>query len=202
MTKIISMLLVVMVAVLSFATVGSAATITAGQIDAAEQMYLASSEDSADITVSAEIVDGDIVATYSSDVLAAATDAQVTIIIFDATTVATPSAGNMIQIDQFAYDSEVNTYTYEYAAEAGQKIVVMMGGTDIDNPGRTEIVVEADGTVGDVNGDEKVTMTDAIAVAYYTVNGGFTSNQLKLADFNNDGEVTLADAMAIAQATV
>jgi len=199
MKKIVSMILVVMMTMLCFATVGSAVTLTSDLVDAADQMYLASSEDSAEITVEAEATEDSIVVTYSSDVLAATTGAQATIIIFDAATVATPSAGNIIQIDQFDYDAEVSTYEYEYTVEEGQEIVVMMGGTGIENP--DSATIEDDYVVGDMTGEGNVTIGDAILIAQLTLEDpeDITADQLRRADVNGDGNLTIADAIQAAQ---
>lgn len=56
---------------------------------------------------------------------------------------------------------------------------------------------------GDVNGDKKVDVFDAIAIAQYTVgNKTLTSIQLTAADYNADGSVNVFDAIAIAKTTV
>ena len=201
MKKIISMVLIAMLA-LSFATVGSAAVLTTGQVDAADQVYVMASEESEDIIVSAVAEDGVITVTYDSSVLAAVENAQATIIIFDATTVATPSAGNMIQIDQFEFDPDNTTYSYPYNAEKGQTIIVMMGGTDIDNPGMATAEL-AGVAAGDVDGSGYVTLDDALAVARYTVTGlvggvAATDEFKEVADFNKDGNVTMVDVLMIA----
>lgn len=207
MKKIISMVLIAML-VLSFAAVGSATTLTPEMVDAADQIFVMSSEESEDIIVSAEAKDGKITVTYDSSVLEAATDAQATIIIFDATTVSDPSAGNMIQIDQFEFDPADTTYTYDYKATDGQIIVVMMGGTDIDKPGSTTIEVGPGFVLGDVVGDENgvdgiITLSDAVAVMQYSVNGtvngeAASEDFLLAADYSEDGKVTMLDAIMIA----
>lgn len=202
MKKIISMVLIAML-VLSFAAVGSAATLTPEMVDAADQIFVMSSEESEDIIVNATAENGVITVTYDSSVLAAATDAQATIIIFDATTVSDPSVGNMIQIDQFEFDPANTTYTYEYEAAADQIIVVMMGGTDIDKPGNTTIEVGPGFVLGDVTGDSLVTLQDAVAVMQYSVNGtvggeAASEDFLLAADYSDDGKVTMLDAIMIA----
>ena len=199
MKKIVSMILVVMMTMLCFATVGSAVTLTSDLVDAADQMYLASSEDSAEITVEAEATEDSIVVTYSSDVLAATTGTQATIIIFDAATVATPSAGNIIQIDQFDYDAAVSTYEYEYTVEEGQEIVVMMGGTGIENPGSATITTVVK---GDITGEGDITMADAIQIARLTLADEITPAQIAAADVTGEGEVTMADAIQVAKMTI
>lgn len=56
---------------------------------------------------------------------------------------------------------------------------------------------------GDVNGDNQVTVVDALFVAQYTVGlRTLNSQQLAAADVNNDGQVTIVDALFIAQYTV
>ena len=204
MKKIISMVLIAML-VLSFAAVGSAATLTPEMVDAADQIFVMSSEESEDIIVNATAENGVITVTYDSSVLAAATDAQATIIIFDASNPenATPSAGNMIQIDQFEFDPANTTYTYEYEAAADQIIVVMMGGTDIDKPGSATIEVGPGFVLGDVTGDSLVTLQDAVAVMQYSVNGtvdgeAASEDFLLAADYSDDGKVTMLDAIMIA----
>lgn len=205
MKKIISMILLAML-VLSLATVGSAVTMTSAQLDAADQVFVMSSEDSEDIIVNAVAEDGVIKVTYDSSVLEAAEDAQATIIIFNATENETPSAGNMIQIDQFEFDPEDTTYEYAYEAEEGQIIVVMMGGTDIDKPGSVTFEAGPGYVVGDIFGDG-IGMDDAMAVLKYTVsrtvNGQpATEDFIKVADFNGDGKVTIVDAIMIAYSTL
>lgn len=55
---------------------------------------------------------------------------------------------------------------------------------------------------GDVNGDGKVTITDALFVAQYSAGlRTLTSTQLEAADVNCDGKVTITDALFIAQYT-
>ncbi len=202
MKKIISMILIAMLA-LSFATAGSAITLTSAQVDAVEQVFVMSSEGSEDIIVNAVAEDGVITVEYDSSVLEAATDAQATIIIFDATTNEKPTAGNMIQIDQFEFDPDNTTYTYDYDAKEGQIIIVMMGGTDIQNPGSTTIVLEDELLLGDVLGDGKLDVADAVAVMQYTVNNTDVSEDFLLAaDYNQDEKITMLDAIMIAYAAV
>jgi hypothetical protein len=56
---------------------------------------------------------------------------------------------------------------------------------------------------GDVNGDNQITIVDALFVAQYTVGlRTLNSQQLAAADVNNDGQVTIVDALFIAQYTV
>ena len=51
---------------------------------------------------------------------------------------------------------------------------------------------------GDIDGDGKVTASDAMATLRYSVGAAsFTEEQKKIADVNNDGEVRVTDAMAI-----
>jgi hypothetical protein len=58
-------------------------------------------------------------------------------------------------------------------------------------------------TKGDVNGDGKVDIVDALFIAQYTVGSRTLSpNTLVFADVNGDGKVDIVDALFIAQATV
>ena len=59
--------------------------------------------------------------------------------------------------------------------------------------------------LGDVDGDGKVTVADAILVARYAISAGELSNEgnaLQLADFNCDGFVNIVDATLIARAAL
>ena len=61
------------------------------------------------------------------------------------------------------------------------------------------------GISGDVDGDGKVTVADAILVARYAISAGELSNEgnaLQLADFNCDGFVNIVDATLIARAAL
>ena len=55
------------------------------------------------------------------------------------------------------------------------------------------------GTVqdGDVNGDGKVDLSDAIMVTYYSLHVALTSFNETVADMNGDGKVDLSDAIII-----
>jgi hypothetical protein len=56
---------------------------------------------------------------------------------------------------------------------------------------------------GDVNGDGKVDITDALFIAQYTVGlRTLTPTQLAAGDVNCDGKVDITDALFIAQYTV
>lgn len=58
-------------------------------------------------------------------------------------------------------------------------------------------------TIGDVNGDGKITSTDAVMVLQSIVyNINLTSEQQKAADFNGDGKIDTQDAVAILQKVV
>ena len=61
------------------------------------------------------------------------------------------------------------------------------------------------GINGDVDGDGKVTVADAILVARYAISAGELSNEgnaLQLADFNCDGFVNIVDTTLIARAAL
>lgn len=61
----------------------------------------------------------------------------------------------------------------------------------------------ASGKMGDVNGDGKLTIADAVLVEQMLLTpDGFTEIQRRLADFNGDGRVTAADVTAISRALV
>jgi len=71
--------------------------------------------------------------------------------------------------------------------------------TPTSTPTSTPIV----GGKGDVNGDNQVTVVDALFISQYTVGlRTLSSSQLAAADVNGDGQVTVVDALFIAQTTV
>lgn len=89
---------------------------------------------------------------------------------------------NMVCNFLYTYgDSSHNAYDYEFE----YKIVLMK------LPGLTEGV---DYTLGDVNEDGVIDITDANAIqAYIMGNTTFTNKQFKAADINKDGEITAGD---------
>lgn len=54
-----------------------------------------------------------------------------------------------------------------------------------------------DVTTGDVNGDEKITVTDAVGIVNYILERTPSSFIPKAADVNGDGEITITDAVSI-----
>ena len=57
---------------------------------------------------------------------------------------------------------------------------------------------KADAVLGDVNGDDEITMADAnMVVNYYLAPGDYPNFPVAQADMNNDDEITMADANAI-----
>ena len=68
----------------------------------------------------------------------------------------------------------------------------------------SDVIVPVTGGIkGDVNGDGKVTIMDAVKIAKYIIGlETLTDEQKKLADYNGDGKVTIMDAQAIAKFVV
>ncbi|MBE7011265.1 MAG: hypothetical protein E7415_01165 [Ruminococcaceae bacterium] len=117
----------------------------------------------------------------------------------------------IVGIDQNASDG---TFTFKVADDFEGKIVIKVGGTDVDTP---DVVVLADfvkaeeGTVitlsyGDVNGDGEVTGMDASLIIQYSAKllTNFTDSKEReiptaVADVNGDGEVTGMDASLVIQ---
>jgi len=65
-----------------------------------------------------------------------------------------------------------------------------------------EVEVKAAKTVipGDVNGDEKVTVTDVVGLRAIIMSGQeLTEEQLLVADLNEDGKLTVTDIVALRQ---
>lgn len=211
MKKILCLFLVISL-LLSVSIGAGAVTVTSGQVDALRNAYVAS-EGATDITIGdATYSEDGVTVTYSSEKLAAISGAQVTVLVFDAQKPegseddVLPAAGNIIAIDQFAYDGEDLTYTAPVAIPEGAELVVMMGGTDIDvvaSKALTEEVVTPPAPTyvkGDATGNNTVDGNDAVTVLKYVVGTEtLEGTRLSAADYTENGTVDGNDAVAILQ---
>lgn len=215
MKKILCLVLAVSM-LLCISVSASALTVTSGQVDALRATYSASQDAVAtDIDISeATYGNGKVSVTFSSEKLAGITDAQTTILVFDAQKPegseedVAPAAGNILAIDQFTYDADSLTYEALVTAPEGAELVVMMGGTDI-NVASSKAV--AAGTVtpptpsyvkGDATGNNSIDVFDAVAVLQHVAAGGsgtLTGANLAAADYTENGTIDVFDAVAILQ---
>lgn len=216
MKKILCLVLAVSM-LLSISVSASALTVTSGQVDALRATYSESQGAVAtDIDISeATYGNGKVSVTFSSEKLAGITDAQTTILVFDAQKPegseedVAPAAGNILAIDQFTYNASSLTYEALVTAPEGAELVVMMGGTDIDvatSAAVTEGTVTPPTpsyTLGDVDGSNTVDVFDAVAILQHIVatgsEGALTGASLLAADFDDSGSVDVFDAVAVLQ---
>lgn len=115
--------------------------------------------------------------------------------------VAEPSAENA---DYASLTWESSDESVIEVTDRGVVTAISLGNADItatitDNSGQSYKAVchVTSGNLGDVNGDGKVTMADAVATMEYYLRWTSTSDEDKKYDVNHDGKITMADAVEI-----
>lgn len=114
--------------------------------------------------------------------------------------------GDIVYIDQQASDGTVPTdwKSIKVAALADGTYVLKMGGTGVTTLASEEFTVgevtppAGNVMVGDVNGDKKILVNDAVAIVDYILEKtDLTDEQFVAADTNTDNKVLINDAVAI-----
>lgn len=117
-----------------------------------------------------------------------ATGEQLVMLLLDS---AVPTENNIYYIDQKSGSGSFTIYPKQMMSGTYH---LMVANTSCNKA--AEIVYEADYILGDVNGDGKVTASDATSVLRHAAKIEYitVANLLKAADVNKDGDVTTADA--------
>lgn len=107
-------------------------------------------------------------------------------------------ADDILQIDQAGTIATATVPVLDEEADKGTYIV-LMGGTSGDIYAGQFKIGSAGVLIGDVDGNEDITMNDALAIARYKAAGTPLSDEGMLAaDTNQDEDITMDDALCIA----
>lgn len=106
-------------------------------------------------------------------------------------------ADDILQIDQAGTIATATVPVLDEEADKGT-YTVLMGGTSGDIYEGTFRIGSAGVLIGDVNGDEDITLADATKIVGFKMKGQELSEEAKLAaDTNQDEDITLGDATCI-----
>lgn len=112
-----------------------------------------------------------------------------------------PNASNILYINQTTASGNTVTFDNVYPS-AIKDSTVYLSGTGLD--GLTKMgFIDLNVTLGDVDGDERITISDAIKILQHLVDKvNLTGDSLLAADVNGDQVVDISDAIKILQKLV
>lgn len=178
MKNINKIALVMCILVMSLSVFASAATVTVGTVDPTNTAAVA--------------------VNFTVDGLTA-NDDQVTILVYKGDAATAPSSSNIVYLNQITYVNNVVTFALPANAEGTYQ--VLMGGTSVQTASRGNFTITVTKVIyGDVNGDGKVNVTDAVWVLRYDAEISINENEnvsFTYADVNGDGKVNVTDAVWI-----
>lgn len=113
----------------------------------------------------------------------------------------TVTSDSLIYINQETSTSGNVTFETVYPKSVKDSVILLTGGS-LTEP-KLLAKIDVQGTLGDVNGDEKVNVLDAQTILRYTVKlKDFTDEQKDFADVDGNGKTNILDAQTVLRYSV
>jgi hypothetical protein len=153
--------------------------------------------DDSEVTITKAVIDSNNTVTLNCNITNAVENQQISVMVIKFSN-GTLDYDNVVYVDQFDYTNNFSV-TFKINVSNIKDYVVRVGGSNISKPVYSAINKETGSLKGDINGDGRVTATDAMVVAQLVSGKRTNTEWYNISDINGDGRVTATDAMMIAQ---